>query len=347
MTDPMTAQPLDDDPESTAAPTAARPDLADQVRRWHAWLAGERRLSPHTVRAYLGDVWAFLAFLRDHGGGRPGLSALAAAQPGDFRAWLACRAGDGVTAASRARGLSALRSLFGWLDRSGVLHNPAIDALATPRRPQPLPRAIAPAEALAVVAEAEGVATAGNTPGWVSLRDRALVSLLYGAGLRLGEALALDAADWPAGLADGGSAILRVRGKGGKDRLVPLLPAVWRAVEDYRSACPFAGAIAASGTSGEGGVPLFRGQRGGRLNPAVAERQMRRIADALQLPPGTTPHALRHSFATHLLAGGGDLRTIQELLGHASLSTTQRYTSVDASRLAAVHAAAHPRARRR
>ena len=325
-----------------AALLAARPDLADQVGRWHGWLAGERRLSPHTVRAYLGDVWAFLAFLGEHRGERPGLAALAAVAPGDLRAWLAWRAGAGVTAASRARGVSALRSLFGWLDRSGVLHNPAVDALALPRRPQPLPRAIAPADALAVVAAAADLATAGDTPHWVGLRDRALVALLYGAGLRLGEALALDEAAWPEATADGAPALLRVRGKGAKERLVPLLPAVSRAVADYRAACPFVGAPVA----GDTGAPLFRGQRGGRLNPAVAERQMRRVADALQLPEGTTPHALRHSFATHLLAGGGDLRTIQELLGHASLSTTQRYTRVDARQLAAVHAAAHPRARR-
>ncbi len=333
----------DDAPADLAAdpvadPAIARPDLADQVARWHRWLAGERRLSAHTVRAYLGDVWAFLTFLRDHEGARPGLDALAAAGPGAFRAWLAARAAGGVTAASRARGLSALRSLFGWLDRSGVLHNPAVDALAMPRRQQPLPRAIAPADALSVVAEAPDLATAGSAPDWVGLRDRALVALLYGGGLRLGEALALDEADWPAGSA----ATLRVRGKGNKQRLVPVLPAVAAAVDAYRTACPYLGQALAGDAA-----PLFRGQRGGRLNPAVAERQMRRIADALQLPPGTTPHALRHSFATHLLAGGGDLRTIQELLGHASLSTTQRYTRVDAGQLAAVHATAHPRARRR
>jgi integrase/recombinase XerC len=303
------------------------PDLADAVGRWLRWLAVERRASPRTVVAYHGDVVGFLRFLSGHLGRAPRIADLADADLADFRAWAARRTADGVVATSRARALSGLKSLLGRLDREGVAHNAAIGALRHPKLPRALPRPLPADDAMAVLDTAE---EASDTP-WLGLRDRALFMLLWGCGLRLGEALALDGRDAPR---DGA---LRVRGKGGKERVVPVLAEVSAALSAYRAACPWpAGA----------GDPLFRGARGGRLSHGVAERRMRLVRGMLGLPETATPHALRHSFATHLLAGGGDLRTIQELLGHASLSTTQRYTAVDAERLMAVHAGAHPRARR-
>ncbi|MCB9946934.1 MAG: tyrosine recombinase XerC [Rhodospirillaceae bacterium] len=306
-------------------PAAA--DVADAIEAWRRWLAAERRYSAHTVRAYLSDVGAFLAFLAGHLGGPPSLDALASLDLAVFRAYLAARAGAGAGTASRARNLAGVRSLFRFLDRSGRLHNPAIAMVTTPKRPKGLPRALTAADALATVDSAPQI----SDTDWVGARDRALLALLYGCGLRLGEALSLDAD------AVTGQGALRVVGKGSKQRVVPVLPVVERAVAAYRAACPHP--LPARG-------PLFVGVRGKRLDPAVAERQMRRLKALLGLPEGATPHALRHSFATHLLAGGGDLRAIQELLGHASLSTTQRYTAVDPSRLVTVYAAAHPRARR-
>ncbi len=319
------------------ADLAIAADLADALRRWLRWLAVERRAALHTLVAYRADVAAFLRFLGAHEGRAPRLADLAAADLATFRAWAAKLSADGLSATSRARAVSALRSLMGRLDREGTLHNPAISALRTPKLPHRLPRPLAPADAMAVLDAAEAMAP----DHWTGLRDRALFGLLWGAGLRIGEALALDGRDLPGGPGrageSGGDGVLRVRGKGGKMRDVPLLASVERMIAGYRAACPY--------PIGRDD-PVFRGTRGGRLAAGVAERRMRIVRQVLGLPEDATPHALRHSFATHLLAGGGDLRTIQDLLGHASLSTTQRYTEVDAARLIAVHAAAHPRARR-
>ncbi len=280
------------------------------------------------MRAYTADVWAFLQFLCGHLGSPPSLNTLGSLDVAVFRAYLAARARTGAGTTSRARSLAGVRSLFRYLDRSGVLHNAAIGVVTTPKKPKPLPRALTVDDAVAAVREAPEI----SDQDWIGARDRALFALLYGSGLRLGEALALDRR------AAAGDGALRILGKGGKERVVPVLPAIRQAIADYVRQCPYA--LPADG-------PLFVGARGKRLDPAVAERQMRRLRALLGLPEGATPHALRHSFATHLLAGGGDLRTIQELLGHASLSTTQRYTAVDGTHLLAVHAAAHPRARRR
>jgi integrase/recombinase XerC len=305
---------------------AADAGLLRCLQDWRRWLADERRLSPHTLDGYGRDVAAFLAFLAEHGGARPDLAALERLTPADIRAFLARRHNQGLAKSSQARGLSALKSLFGFCDRRDILHNPVLAAVKAPRLPRSLPKALAADEALETLSAAADLA---HQP-WLAARDVALLTLLYGCGLRLGEALALTRRQAPTGGA------LMVTGKGNKQRLVPTLPVVVQAVADYLGQCPHH--LPAGG-------PLFVGARGGPLNPGVVQRQMRRLRALLGLPDSATPHALRHSFATHLLAGGGDLRTIQELLGHASLSTTQRYTAVDEAALRLVYDRAHPRAR--
>ena len=292
---------------------------------WLAWLADERRASPHTLAAYGRDLAAFLDFATDHLGAPPGLDDLARLSVADFRSWLAHRAGRGLDRSSTARAMSVVRSFFRFLDRTGRAKNPALGAVRTPKVARPVPRALAAEDAIELV-DAAGEA---KTP-WIALRDAALLMLLYGAGLRIGEALGLARREAPAGES------MTVTGKGNRQRMVPILPAIADAIAAYRAACPF--------DPGPDG-PLFVGARGKRLNAGVVQRAIREMRARLGLPETATPHALRHSFATHLLASGGDLRTIQELLGHASLSTTQRYTAVDAARLTAVYAKAHPRAR--
>ena len=305
---------------------AAADDLAATLPRWRDWLEIERGFSQHTVTAYLGDVTQFLTFFARHRGHPVRLRDLADADLKDFRAWLAGKASSGAIAASRARAISALRNLYRWLDRAGILHNPKIGALASPKLPRKAPKPLAEGDAAALLDAAEAFV---DQP-WLGLRDRALFTLLYGCGLRISEALALDRACLPLGES------LRVVGKGRKERIVPVLPAVVEAIDAYVRACPYAG-----GRS----TPLFLGAKGKRLDPAIAQKAMRDLRRQLLLPDTATPHALRHSFATHLLAGGADLRAIQELLGHASLSTTQRYTEVEAEQLLSVYRDAHPRAR--
>ena len=306
-------------------PDLAAADLLAALEAWRRWLTVERNASPHTHRAYAGDLLRFLVFLRGHTAAPPSLNDLGNLRLSDLRAYLAARAGDAASTATRARGLSALRSFFGWLDRRGVLHVSALAAIRPPKVPRPLPRPLSKDQALATVEAAPEACRAD----WIGLRDRALFALLYGAGLRLGEALALSRQDVPSGNR------LRVEGKGRKQREVPVLPAVAEAVAVYLATCPYA--VPPDG-------PLFLGARGKRLNPAVAERQMRALRPLLGLPDSATPHALRHSFATHLLAAGGDLRAIQELLGHSSLSTTQRYTEIEESQLLDSYRRFHPRA---
>lgn len=311
----------------TPSPPAADPELEVGIRAWRGWLAAERRYSPHTVKAYGRDLAAFLEFLAHHFGQRPGLAALRALKTADFRAWLAREAGTGKAKVSIARALSVVRGFFRFLDQRGLVHNPAIANLRSPRLPRSVPRPLSIAEAKATLS-----AAAGSAMPWVAKRNVAVLTLLYGCGLRIGEALALNRDQAPEGEA------LRVTGKGGKERIVPVLDVVRQAVADYLAACPF---------PLRGGGPLFVGSRGGRLQAAIVQKEMRRLRAGLNLPETATPHALRHSFATHLLAGGGDLRAIQELLGHASLTTTQRYTEVDENALRAVYEKAHPRARKK
>ncbi len=307
-------------------PLPAQRDTADAFAAWRVWLATEKRCSVHTVAAYSRDVAAFCAFLAKHLGGPADLAALAALRLADFRAWLAARRGEGLSATSNARALSTLRGFFRFLDRRGLAHNAQITVLRSPKLPRSLPKPLTVVDAAHAV---EDVAALSEEP-WIAARDVAVLTLLYGAGLRIDEALSLDREVLPLG------ETLSVLGKGRKQRVVPLLPAVRQAIEDYVTRCPYQ-----PGSDG----PLFLGARGKRLRAGIIQLQMRRLRAALGLPETATPHALRHSFATHLLARGGDLRAVQELLGHASLSTTQRYTGVDAERLMEVYERAHPRAR--
>ncbi|MGH6720292.1 MAG: tyrosine recombinase XerC [Alphaproteobacteria bacterium] len=307
----------------------ARPSarhLGPALDVWAGWLQGERRASRHTIDAYGRDVAFFLDFLAGHLGHAPKLADLARLEPTDVRAWLARRAHEDRARSSTARALSAVRGLFRRLERAGLIANPVVTRTRAPRVPAGLPRPLTVGQARDVLD------AAGRVPEpWIAARDGALVYLLYGAGLRVGEALGLDCghvADVPE--------VLRVRGKGGKDRLVPLLPVVRGALAAYLAVRP--------GESEPDGA-LFVGVRGGRLAAGVVQRRMRELRRALGLPETATPHALRHSFATHLLDQGADLRTIQELLGHASLSTTQRYTAVETESLLRTYRAAHPRAR--
>jgi integrase/recombinase XerC len=298
-----------------------------------AWLAEERRASPLTVDAYRRDVAGFLGFLAKHLGAAPDLAALAALRPADLRGFLARRATEGLGAASRARALAAVRGYLRYLTRRQGMAPLPLAGLRGPRPKPPVPRALSPADARDVAANAGSRYEAGRheAAGLQAARDTALFTLLYGCGLRIAEALALNVRDAPL---PGSEAALKVRGKGGKERIVPVLPAVRDAVAAWM---PYRAGAAPE-------APLFVGARGGRLDPAVAQRSMREYRRLAGIPEHATPHALRHSFATHLLGGGADLRSIQELLGHASLSTTQRYTAVDAAALLATWRRAHPRA---
>jgi integrase/recombinase XerC len=304
----------------------AADDLRAAIGLWAGWLAGERRASAHTVAAYGRDLVFFLEFLTEHTGELPSLAAISTLRPADFRAYLARRAGEGIERRSLARGLSVLRGFVRFLQRRGLASTTALAALRSPKLPHSIPKPLTIDDA------AESLAAAGEVAAnqWQGTRDTAILTLLYGCGLRLSEALGLSRAEAPLG------ETLVITGKGGKQRFVPVLPAVSKAIADYLAACPFA-------LTKEG--PLFVGARGGPLNPRLVQRQVEALRGFLGLPETATPHALRHSFATHLLGAGGDLRAIQELLGHASLSTTQRYTAVETERLLAVYDAAHPRAR--
>ena len=306
---------------------SAAGDLAAAISDWLSWLEDERRASQHTALGYGRDLAGFLDFLREHLGALPGLAALEALGPADFRAYLAARARDGIGRSSSARALSTLRGFFRFLDRRGLAKNAALAAVRTPKLPRSVPKPLSAEDARLAL---ERILELAEAP-WIGQRDLAILTLLYGCGLRLSEALGLARGEAP--LEPG---MLSITGKGRKTRLVPVLPAVSEAVAAYLALCPHR--LAAKG-------PLFVGARGGPLNPRLVQRQMQRLRALLGLPETATPHALRHSFATHLLAGGGDLRSIQELLGHASLSTTQRYTAVDAERLLAVYDRAHPRAK--
>jgi len=309
--------------------SALDPGVALDVRAFLSVLRDEKRYSPHTIAAYAGDLAAFLHFLAEHLGHPPDRQALAELSPADFRAWLAARAAAGAARTSIARGFSALRSYFRWLRRTGRLSTSAIGGLRTPRLPQSLPRALEHADITRLFAEA--ARPERETAPWVPARDIALLTLLYGCGLRLSEALALQQRDWGEGVD-----VITVTGKGGRQRQLPLLPAVTQALHLLLAALP------ASRRGAD--VPLFQGVRGGRLHPRMAQKLMADLRTRLGLPPDATPHALRHSFATHLLEGGGDLRSIQELLGHVSLRSTQRYTSLNADALMNVYRTAHPRA---
>jgi len=301
-------------------------DVRDAVGEWLRWLASERRVSDHTIDNYRRDLTGFLAFLNGHLGAPVRIRDLGELKPADFRAYLAACRNSGLGSTSIARALSAVRSFYRRLERLGRCENPALAAIRTPKRPHTVPKPLTPQHARATLDDAGAL----RDEPWVGLRDTAVLTLLYGCGLRIGEALALNYEQRPQGRS------MTVTGKGNKQRLVPVLPVVIAAVEAYLLACPYP--LAA-------GDPLFVGVRGKRLKAGIVQQQVRHLRDLLGLPAHATPHALRHSFATHLLAGGGDLRTIQELLGHASLAATQRYTEVDGEHLLAVYRDAHPRAK--
>lgn len=300
-------------------------DLNSLVSGWLAWLQGVRGMSRHTVTAYATDMQQFQGFLQKHLGGACTLSALMQLQTRDGRAWLASRAAGGYDAASTARALSSVKNFFRWLEKQGHGSNDALLSLRTPKRRKTLPRAVAEEQAV------EAVEKIGNLQDehWVALRDIALLMLLYGCGLRISEALSLSRGQLE------GAETLTVTGKGNKQRMLPVLPAVREALARYFEACP---------QHLSKNSPAFIGERGKPLQPAVFQKQVRVLRGLIGLPESATPHAFRHSFATHLLSGGGDLRSIQELLGHASLSTTQRYTQVDKERLLSAYKNAHPRA---
>ena len=299
------------------------PDLQDALAKWHDYLKHERNVSRHTIRAYSADVLGFITFLNEYHEKPPGLNDLSEASLRDFRAWLSSRAIDGAGASTRARQLSGVKNFLHWLDKQGVMHNASISIMRGPKTPHKLPRPLSDRQAFEILDQ-------GNQGDWVSLRNRALFFLLYGCGLRIDEALSLNLDDLPR---DG---FIIVRGKGRKERQVPVLDQVQKVLQNYLDVRPETFTVP---------HPVFLGERGGkRLNQGVAQKVLRDVRRSLNLPETATPHALRHSFATHLLQNGANLREIQELLGHASLSTTQRYTEINASELLKIYRATHPRA---
>jgi len=294
------------------------------VARWGSYLAHDRRRSPHTVRAYQATAHRLIDFLGSYRGEVIDAEALTSLGAPDLRAFLASRRTSGLGASSATRELSGVRAFLAWVAaQQGVPVR--VPRTRAPRRPKTLPRPAAPDEAVAL---AEDAGAYGSEP-WIGARDLAILLLLYGSGLRVSEALSLTARDLPIGR------VIRVTGKRSKTRMVPIVPAVKEAIESYLKECPY---------PVTGDTPLFLGARGGRLSADLVRRSVRAARKRLGLPDTLTPHALRHSFATHLLARGADLRSLQELLGHASLSSTQIYTKVDAAHLLDVYRHAHPRA---
>ena len=307
---------------------AVSPDVSAEIGRWLGYLGAERRMSAKTLESYGRDVGQFLGFLAEHMGGPPSLRQLAKLTPADVRAFMASRRSGGAGSRTLMRGLAGARSFARFLERNGKGKVGALAAVHAPKLARSLPKPLAIKDARRMT-ETE-VRDGETREPWILARDAAVLSLLYGSGLRIAEALSLKRKEAP-----GTGDTLTVTGKGNKTRMVPVLPQVAKLIADYIALCPHD--LPPDG-------PLFTGARGGPLSPRVVQLAMARLRGALGLPDSATPHALRHSFATHLLARGGDLRAIQELLGHASLSTTQIYTAVDSERLLEVYASAHPRA---
>ena len=304
--------------------TSLAPDAAAAAQAWLASLRAERRMAPKTLEAYARDFGQFAQFMAAHLGEAPGADALASLEAADFRAFLASRRRDDASSRTLARQLSSLRSFYRFAEKTSRFRNPALSAIRAPKLPHAVPKPLTPEKAARLV-EADALITP-ETPQWEQARDQAVLTLLYACGLRISEALALTpmAAD---------AATLTITGKGNKTRRVPLIPTARQAIAAYHTACPFVL---------KPDEPMFRGARGGPLNPRLIQLQVARLRGALGLPETATPHALRHSFASHLLANGADLRVIQELLGHASLSTTQVYTEVNRAHLLAQYRKAHP-----
>ena len=299
-------------------------DLSKRLGDWYDYLTYEKGLSAHSIRAYINDMAAFISFMRDHIGAEISINDLSELTIRDFRSWISKLSQNGAQAVTRARSLSAVKNFFRWMDRQGIMHNPAIEVLNAPKLPQKLPKPLSERQARQVLDDA-GLLVKDD---WIGMRNRALFTLLYGAGLRIDEALSLTCRDK---IEDG---FLTVSGKGNKQRRIPVLHIIEKAIEQYQSLCPF---------PEDKDRYLFVGARGGKLNQGMAQKALRELRVSLGLPETTTPHALRHSFATHLLKNGANLREIQELLGHAALTTTQRYTEIDDSTLMKVYQNAHPR----
>jgi integrase/recombinase XerC len=305
------------------------PYVREAVESWLAYIGTERQLAAKTSEAYARDVSQFLAFLAVHFNRLPDMPQLLALQARDVRAFLAARRGEGVGSRSLSRTLSALRMFYKFLERRGYGKNDAIRAVALPKLPHSVPKPLTAPKATALVDGAD--IAAADQPEWIVVRDTAVLALLYGSGLRISEALSLKRKDAPTK----GRDMLRVTGKGSKTRVVPVLPIAREAVELYLKLCPMR-----QGSDD----PLFVGAHGKQLSPRIIQLRIAKARAVLGLPETATPHALRHSFATHLLGAGADLRSIQELLGHASLSTTQGYTEVDREHLLKTYQSAHPRA---
>ena len=329
----MPVMAFDSTPAPGSAPLAFAPaqgDLARAAQGWLAHLAGERRASALTIEAYCRDLRQFFRFLAEHFGEAPDLARLSNLATADLRAFMAQRRSAGAGNRSLLRQLAGVRSFARHLERNGLGKASAFSAVRSPKLARSLPKALAAGDARALTQA--GTRGEENRPPWILARDAAVIGLLYGAGLRISEALGITRGDAPIG----GRDALTVIGKGGKARMVPVIKPVRDAIEAYLDLCPYA--LPSAG-------PLFVGAKGGPLGPRIIQLAVERMRGALGLPDSATPHALRHSFATHLLGRGGDLRSIQELLGHASLSTTQIYTAIDGASLLAAYRAAHPRAR--
>lgn len=296
-------------------------DLLNLIGKWQKWLAKERMYSPHTLDGYSRDLALFLRDIKDTK--TVSVADLEKLEVRDFRRFLSIRAAQNINKSSLGREISAIKNFFRWLDRNDIVKNPSVAVISSPRQAKTLPKALDVEDSFNVVGEMENMAK----DKWQGLRDKAVITVLYGCGLRISEALALNFGDINAK-----SEYLRVKGKGNKERIVPLIPLIWQQIEAYLAECPYKLNV---------GDPLFLGARGERVSPRVIQRQIQKVRLYLGLPDTLTPHALRHSFATQLLAEGTDLRSIQELLGHSSLATTQRYTEVQTEMLQKEYAKAH------
>lgn len=299
-----------------------QPDLTKILQNWLAWLRVEKNMSKHTIRAYVSDVSQFIDFFSPHLGKALSISDISDSGISNFRAWLSRKAASGNCNASRARSLSGLKNFLSWMDKNGIAHNAKISAIQAPKIPRKLPKALEVTQTFRLLDDMP-------CESWIDHRNKALFTLLYGCGLRIDEALTLTLNDLPR---DG---FLKVKGKGNKERQVPVLEQINQKIESYRIACPFPETPSRA---------LFCNTKGDALHQGVAQNAMRSLRKQLNLPDTATPHALRHSFATHLLQNGANLREIQELLGHASLSTTQIYTDINFEDLKEIYRKAHPRA---
>lgn len=291
--------------------------LSEQFSGWQSWLLQQKNYSAKTAESYGTDLRKFLDFLKEYHEEEAGLATLERLEVRDFRAWLARRKSDDFDQSSNARAISSIRSFFKYLEKQGLVKNDAVAAIKVGGRSRKLPKALSVEQVMHAIDESEGE--------WQDLRDKAIITLLYGGGLRISEALNLNYAD----LDD--AEVIKIKGKGNKERIIPVLPEVKTAIKAYKNACPYSGEA------------LFYGSKGKRLRPEIVQKKLRSYRGLLGLPDHATPHALRHSFATHLLAEGADLRSIQELLGHSSLGTTERYTHIDSKRLMLGYKKAHPR----